>query len=60
MIITNNGHTILLHLPDGYPQEKLPYIENGGLDSQYNFIQLHFHWGSDASQGSEHQINNRT
>ena len=26
-------------------------------DDIYNFNQLHFHWGSDNEQGSEHYIN---
>ena len=59
MNITNNGHSVLLHLPDDYPEEKLPYITGGGLDGRYNFVQLHFHWGSDSSQGSEHLIQYR-
>ena len=25
-------------------------------DETYNFIQLHFHWGSDDTQGSEHTV----
>jgi carbonic anhydrase len=50
----------LLHLPDDYPSDKLPYITGGGLEGRYNFVQLHFHWGSDASQGSEHNIQFRS
>jgi carbonic anhydrase len=39
--------------------DKLPYVTGGGLEGRYNFVQLHFHWGSDSSQGSEHLINFR-
>ena len=31
-------------------------ISGGGLEGQYNFAQLHFHWGSDRSVGSEHTV----
>ena len=50
----------MLHLPDDYPVDKLPYVTGGGLEGRYNFVQLHFHWGSDSSHGSEHLINFRS
>ncbi|XP_033126916.1 putative carbonic anhydrase 5, partial [Anneissia japonica] len=31
-------------------------ISGGGLTDAYNAAQLHFHWGSVSSQGSEHTI----
>ena len=40
--------------------DKLPYVTGGGLEGRYNFVQLHFHWGSDSSHGSEHLINFRS
>ena len=33
-----------------------PFLEGGGLSDRYYFEQLHFHWGSDSSRGSEHRI----
>lgn len=54
--ITNNGHTALIRLPKDYPQNRIPSVKDGGLPNQYNFAQLHLHWGSDASRGSEHTI----
>ena len=34
------------------------YIFYGGPfgNEQYQFLQLHFHWGSDDTKGSEHTI----
>ena len=32
------------------------YIANGGLPNVYKTAQLHFHWGLEDDQGSEHQI----
>ena len=46
----------MIRLPKDYPQRRIPSIKDGGLPNQYNFAQLHFHWGSDASRGSEHTI----
>ena len=37
----------------------MPYIMNGGLPGMYEFVQLHFHWGSDDSRGSEHRIDGK-
>ena len=31
-------------------------ISGAGLIGSYTFAQLHFHWGSDSSMGSEHTI----
>ncbi|XP_054711672.1 carbonic anhydrase 7-like [Uloborus diversus] len=51
--IENNGHTIQVS-----PGSKDPprTIDEGGMDDQYQFLQLHFHWGSDSKKGSEHLI----
>ena len=29
-------------------------LSGGPLDSEYKVLQLHFHWGSDNTKGSEH------
>lgn len=35
-------------------------VVGGGLeDNAYKTHSLHFHWGADASQGSEHFVNSR-
>jgi carbonic anhydrase len=39
--------------------DDMPYIMNGGLPGIYKFVQLHFHWGSDDSRGSEHRIDGK-
>ena len=31
-------------------------MTGGGLPSEYEFAQLHFHWGETDFQGSEHTI----
>ncbi|CAN7986470.1 unnamed protein product [Ixodes hexagonus] len=37
----------------GTPDREL-YVEGAGLNGQYQFVQLHFHWGANSSRGSEH------
>ena len=32
-------------------------IKNGGLSKTYVLDNIHFHWGSNDEEGSEHQIN---
>lgn len=34
-------------------------ISGGGLPGRYRAIQLHFHWGSPAGNGSEHTLDGR-
>ncbi|CAI9618266.1 unnamed protein product [Staurois parvus] len=48
--LKNNGHTVVLQLPDSLQI-------NGGLANTYRAAQLHFHWGSHSSPGSEHTVN---
>ena len=60
MTLANNGHTLLLSLPKKYPTDQTPAISGGGLNGTYNFVQLHFHWGSSLKKGgSEHLINSK-
>ncbi|XP_063596242.1 carbonic anhydrase 2-like [Penaeus indicus] len=37
--------------------DELPSVSGGELGGKYTFAQLHFHWGSVSTQGSEHTIN---
>jgi len=59
MQLTNNGHTALLSLPKDYPENRVPYIKDGGLSSTFLLAQIHFHWGSDNSKGSEHTLQSK-
>uniref|UniRef100_A0A8C0HJA7 Alpha-carbonic anhydrase domain-containing protein n=1 Tax=Buteo japonicus TaxID=224669 RepID=A0A8C0HJA7_9AVES len=49
--LANNGHT-------GLASEHIT-ISGGGLPSRYRALQLHFHWGSPAGNGSEHTLDGR-
>ncbi|XP_005185548.2 carbonic anhydrase [Musca domestica] len=55
--MTNNGHTVQVKLIyDG----QAPMVSGGPLAGKgnYEFQQLHFHWGEDNTVGSEDRINN--
>ncbi|XP_069686163.1 carbonic anhydrase 5A, mitochondrial-like [Periplaneta americana] len=53
-VVTNNGFTANLRISRrGMP----PTICGGPLDEQYVFSNLHFHWGPNNEEGTEHQIN---
>jgi carbonic anhydrase len=55
--INNNGHT----LGFGFSSGSTPYIMGGRLPAgdRFDFLQLHWHWGSDSSKGSEHTMNGK-
>ncbi|MPC15313.1 Carbonic anhydrase 2 [Portunus trituberculatus] len=53
--LLNNGHTAMVMLEQKNP----PALFGGDLDGQYNFLQYHFHWGKDSSEGSEHTIDGK-
>lgn len=38
--------------------DQKPQISGGPLVGKYEFVQLHFHWGSNDREGSENKINN--
>lgn len=46
---------ILVILSAKWYQER-PYIAGGPFMSNYVFSQLHFHWGKNDAEGSEHTI----
>ncbi|CAL4062774.1 unnamed protein product [Meganyctiphanes norvegica] len=52
MRVANNGHTAKVEMDS----HNAPRVAQGGLKGDYIFAQLHFHWGGDSSQGSEHTI----
>ncbi|KAK3560117.1 hypothetical protein QTP86_033874 [Hemibagrus guttatus] len=53
--ITNTGKAVVIQLDD-----QSMSVSGGGLGSQYNSIQFHFHWGNGSSgSGSEHTVDGR-
>uniref|UniRef100_A0A8C3BM31 Carbonic anhydrase n=1 Tax=Cairina moschata TaxID=8855 RepID=A0A8C3BM31_CAIMO len=50
--LKNNGHTVVLDLPESM-------AITGGYAQQYRAKQLHLHWGSPTTAGSEHTINRK-
>ncbi|XP_062410042.1 carbonic anhydrase 15 [Sardina pilchardus] len=48
--LRNDGHTVVLEVGSGMS------VSGGGLPGTYSTLQLHFHWGSLATNGSEHTI----
>lgn len=52
--LQNNGHSVQATFLTGTSN-----ISGGGLPSRFQAVQLHFHWGSENSRGSEHQVNGR-
>ncbi|KAG8263779.1 hypothetical protein J6590_024006 [Homalodisca vitripennis] len=49
--VTNTGETAIV---SGKWNQIRPYLNRGPLDANYVFSQLHFHWGKDEHEGSEH------
>uniref|UniRef100_A0A8B9UX68 Carbonic anhydrase n=1 Tax=Anas zonorhyncha TaxID=75864 RepID=A0A8B9UX68_9AVES len=50
--LKNNGHTVVLDLPESM-------AITGGYAQQYQAKQLHLHWGSPSTAGSEHTVNRK-
>ncbi|XP_030623966.1 carbonic anhydrase 15 [Chanos chanos] len=48
--LKNDGHSIMLEVDSGMT------VSGGGLPGTYETVQLHFHWGSSSTNGSEHTI----
>jgi len=55
MKVKNNGYTAVVEIT----ADKLPTMEKGGLPGKFVFLQLHFHWGPNGNEGSEHTIDNK-
>lgn len=51
--LENNGHSVVLAVGSGMS------VSGGGLPGEYHTLQLHFHWGSPATNGSEHTVDSR-
>lgn len=54
--VTNKAHSIKFQIPPPRAKITPPYILGGGLEDNYQFLQGHFHWGSEPNHGSEHKI----
>ncbi|KAF2885503.1 hypothetical protein ILUMI_20653 [Ignelater luminosus] len=54
--LKNNGHTVITTMET----DKKPVVTGGPLASDYEFVQLHFHWGANDDEGSENTINNNS
>lgn len=48
---------VSLSIPQTDSLDHLPYIFGGHLQSKYELVGLHFHWGDKNNRGSEHHIN---
>jgi len=53
--LNNNGHTAMLTTDS----EVAPILSGGPLNGEYQFAQLHFHWGANDSVGSEDEIDGK-
>jgi len=53
--LKNNGHSVELSIVS--PVATKPTMDGGHLTDEYEFVQLHFHWGPDDNSGSEHTAN---
>lgn len=53
--LLNDGHTVMLSL-ESEPGAEHIAISGGGLPGRYRALQLHFHWGSLSTNGSEHTV----
>ncbi|XP_062268335.1 carbonic anhydrase 15 [Platichthys flesus] len=51
--LNNDGHSVVLQVGGGMS------VSGGGLPDVYHTIQLHFHWGGPATNGSEHTVDRR-
>jgi len=52
--IQNNGHSLMVS-----PLNQHQSISGASLPNSYNFEQLHFHWGNNSNEGSEHEIDGK-
>ncbi|XP_060917784.1 carbonic anhydrase 15 [Labrus mixtus] len=51
--LENDGHSVVLQVSSGMS------VSGGGLPGVYHTMQLHFHWGGPATNGSEHTVHGR-
>jgi len=56
--VKNNGHTAQLDVIATLEGD-VGVLSGGPLNGDYQILQLHFHWGSDDTKGSEHTLNGK-
>ncbi|XP_073942537.1 putative carbonic anhydrase 5 [Choristoneura fumiferana] len=54
--LTNTGYTLLLGAK--WKTER-PYLEGGCFMERHVISQMHFHWGADMTEGSDHTVDKR-
>ena len=58
--LTNTGETVVLSLPKNYSSDQTPYLSGSAFPNNYQFVQLHFHWGPNSVDGgSEHLLRSK-
>jgi len=56
--VKNTGGSLKVY---AYGDEKRPTLTGGPLNVAYEFVEMHFHWGENASEtGSEHKIDGKS
>ncbi|CRK86501.1 CLUMA_CG000153, isoform A, partial [Clunio marinus] len=55
--IHNTGHSVSLITPNDENSTEIPFVFGGKLQSEYEYVGLHFHWGERNNKGAEHVIN---
>ncbi|KAF4516894.1 hypothetical protein B566_EDAN011239 [Ephemera danica] len=58
MTLRNSGHTV--EVSGKWDPMPSPELRGGPLHGGYTFWQMHFHWGTKDTRGSEHTVNNRS
>ena len=60
MKLTNNDESAVLSPQKNFPTDQTPYLSGSSFPNNYQFVQLHFHWGPDsAGGGSEHLLRSK-
>ncbi|XP_021208935.1 carbonic anhydrase 1 isoform X1 [Bombyx mori] len=54
--LSNTGYTVLIGAK--WKAER-PYLEGGPFQDKHIFSQIHFHWGADMMEGSDHTVDDR-
>ncbi|XP_071443753.1 carbonic anhydrase 2-like isoform X2 [Hetaerina americana] len=60
--LKNTGHSVEMSFVDDddcHCPAAMPYLTGGPLSAEYEFVQMHFHWGNENHLGSEHIIDDK-
>ncbi|XP_065557296.1 carbonic anhydrase 2-like [Artemia franciscana] len=52
LLMVNNGHTVVVSMEG----DRIPQVSEDSLNATFNLAQVHFHWGSNGTHGSEHAL----